>query len=240
MSVFVVTGARGGIGLEYVRQLADSATNTIFALVRDTGADIQSLEDIKTNSPGKIFILECDVTSDSSVEQMGRAVASQLAKGDQKIDTIINNAAIQNSAGETGLSAKTENLIRHVNSNVGGPLRVAQSLLPYLKQNGTIANISSGMGSLGLLSEERITPGIASYSISKAALNMLTVHQAYELKGKAIVVCIDPGHVKTGMGGPKAVMEIRDSAKQVLNSLSGLSSSDSGRFILYNGDGLAW
>lgn len=240
MPVFVVTGARGGIGLEYVRQLSTSPANTTFALVRDTSVDIRTLTDIKAHSPGTSFILECDISSDTSVQEMGKVIALHLAKTNQRIDTIINNAAILDCADETSLSLQMENLFRHVNSNLGGPLRVTQILLPYLKPDGVIANITSGMGSLGMLSQRRIVPSIPCYSISKAGLNMLTVHQAYELKGRAIVVSVDPGHVKTDKGGSKATLEIHDSARQVLSSIARLEPSDSGKFILYNGQEMPW
>jgi NAD(P)-dependent dehydrogenase (short-subunit alcohol dehydrogenase family) len=82
-----------------------------------------------------------------------------------------------------------------------GPALIIQSLSPYLAPRAKIANISSGVGSKAMLSDERIPPHITSYSIRKAALNMLAVHQAYDLKNRATVICVDPGHIKTQIGG---------------------------------------
>jgi NAD(P)-dependent dehydrogenase (short-subunit alcohol dehydrogenase family) len=51
-------------------------------------------------------------------------------------------------------------------------------------------------------------PKCTTYAISKAAVNMLTVHQAEQLKDKGIkVICMDPGWVKTRMGGEGAILE---------------------------------
>ncbi|KAH8203413.1 hypothetical protein TruAng_002397 [Truncatella angustata] len=240
MGIFVVTGARRGIGQEYVRQLSDSEENTVIALVRSLSADLTALRDVESHAKGRVHILGCDITSDESVPSLREEVASILKEDAEKIDVIINNAAISNDQGVASRDLSASVLLDHVNSNVCGPARVVQSLLPYLKENGIIANISSGLGSLGLLSEEKIPPHIPSYSISKAALNMLTVHQAYELRGKAIIVSIDPGHVKTDMGGEKAVLEIHDSAGQVLSTLANLKSEDSGKFLEYNGSIVPW
>jgi NAD(P)-dependent dehydrogenase (short-subunit alcohol dehydrogenase family) len=106
-----------------------------------------------------------------------------------------------------------------------------------------VANISSGIGSLTMLSDGRIPAKAAPYSLSKAALNMLTVHQARQLREEGsgvVVVAIDPGHVKTEMGGPEAVVEVADSARGVLGVLAGLGEGDSGRFLAYDGVGLEW
>lgn len=239
MPVFVVTGARGGMGAEYIRQISESKDNTVFAIVRNTNADITELEAIKAQSKGVIHLIGCDVSSDESVLPLGSKISSLLEPG-QKIDTIINNAAMLEREDEKAVSISTQNLTKHINSNVGGPARVQQSLLPFLKENGLIANITSGMGSKGMLSRGRIRPRVPSYGISKAALNMLTVYQAYELRGKAIVVSLDPGHVKTARGGDGATLEINDSVRQVLATLGGLKPEDSGRFLLYNGTELPW
>jgi len=51
-------------------------------------------------------------------------------------------------------------------------------------------------------------PKCTTYSISKAAVNMLTVHQSEQLKDRGIkVICMDPGWVKTRMGGEGAILE---------------------------------
>jgi len=81
---------------------------------------------------------------------------------------------------------------------------------------------------------KRIAAEPAPCNISKTALNMLTVHQSKQLEGKVIVVCVDPGHLKTVMGGRKAVLEVEGSAKGLLTLLAVLKFEDNGRLLLYN------
>ena len=239
MTVFVVTGARTGIGLEYIRQLGKEPSNIVVALVRDLKADITALKAIGLNSAASVYILECDISSETSLSNLIPQLVSSLGL-DFKIDVLINNAAILHSHHETSLSLTAETLISHITTNVIGPAKVLQTLLTYLGPGAVVANISSGIGSLTMLSDGRIAAETTPYSISKAALNMLTVHQAKQLEGKAKVVCVDPGHVKTVMGGPSAVLEIADSAKGVLTLLASLKVEDNGKFLLYNDAELLW
>lgn len=239
MGVYVVTGTRTGIGLEYVRQLGHSKDNTVVAVVRDLQADLSALRAAQAASEGTVYIIECDVSSESSVAQLAARVEGAIGAGTQ-VDVIINNAGIQQAPEQTALTVTPEALASHMNTNVVGPARVVQVLLPQLSPSAVVINVSSGMGSLAMLSDGRIPAGITPYSISKTALNMLTVHQAQHLKDRAIVVAVDPGHVKTQMGGPHAVVEVEDSAKGVLGVLGGLKREDTGKFLLYDGTELPW
>jgi NAD(P)-dependent dehydrogenase (short-subunit alcohol dehydrogenase family) len=81
-----------------------------------------------------------------------------------------------------------------------GPWRLSQAFIPMMKTNkyGRIVNVSSLGGSLHYTNYGR-TP---AYSISKAALNVLTRKLAAELVNTGILVnSVDPGWVATDMGG---------------------------------------
>ena len=108
-------------------------------------------------------------------------------------------------------------------------------------------SISSGIASLGLVTDGTIPPNITAYSMSKAALNMYSVHLAMHLKGKARVVCVDPGHVKTRLGGEHATVEPTDSAAGVIKVIrrldsDGLTDRETGRSRFYNflGEEVPW
>lgn len=77
--------------------------------------------------------------------------------------------------------------------------------------------------------------------MSKAALNMLTLHQAKDLKGAGVkIICIDPGWVKTRMGGKGAMIEAEVSVGSMLETVKGLKESDSGKFYRYDGGIVPW
>jgi NAD(P)-dependent dehydrogenase (short-subunit alcohol dehydrogenase family) len=239
MSVFVVTGARSGIGLGMVRILAKEPPNTVVAVIRDKSGDFEELKAIQSEADGHVHIVGCDISSEASVSQLGKTIVSALGHLPE-INYLVNNAATLHSRHENSLNLSTDAFLSHITTNTLGPARVLQVLLPLLAPDAIVANISSGIASLTMLTDGRINAELTPYSISKTALNMLTVHQAKHLKGRCVVVCIDPGHAKTKAGGPEATLEVEDSAQGVLKVLQGLESKDSGKFLLYNGSELPW
>lgn len=237
MPTYLITGARQGIGLEYVQQLSTLAENTVIAVVRSLDGDLTSLRSI-INHPGTtgtIYLVQCELSSLESVASL----PAQLPSG-TTLHFIVQNAALLERSDHTALTETPERLLAHFSANVVGPSKLIQVLEPFFAADARIVLITSGMGSLGMLTNGRIPTAVPSYSISKAALNMLTVHLALALKGKAMIACVDPGHVKTQMGGPHATVEVADSASGVLGVLRGLKEGDSGHFFLYNGQTMPW
>ncbi|KAA6415789.1 MAG: short chain dehydrogenase reductase SDR [Lasallia pustulata] len=103
-------------------------------------------------------------------------------------------------------------------------------------------NMPSGLGSCAK-SKLMVPTTCATYSISKAALNKLSVHQAHDYgadsKG-AVVICMDPGWVKTRMGGEGAVLTPAESIGGMLKTLHGVGEADAGKCFAYSGEGVPW
>lgn len=241
MPTFLITGTRRGIGLEYVRQLSVSAENTIVAVVRSLSDNLENLQAIVQNpdTKARILLTQCDLAKPESIASF----PSQLP-ADLRVNTLLQNGGIlrESSRFDTPLTVKPESLYEHFATNTVGPLLLVQALAPILAPGAVIAHISSGLASMGLLSDGTfdIKAANPAYSISKSALNMVTVHLAKEMKGKAVVVSLDPGYVKTEMGGPGAVMEVEFSAGSILKTLSGLKEEDSGKFFQFDGKEEPW
>ena len=238
MPNYVITGASRGIGLEYVRQLASDPNNTIVSTVRDPSAELKELRAVVAQSGDRVQLVDCDMASSASLDGLQAKLTTALSG--KQINFLINNAAINEAGGQNGLNVPGESIMKHIEVNVVAPSRVLQSCLSMLAPGAVIANVSSGSGSQGIKASGRTAPGITSYSISKSALNMLTIHQAYQLRDRAIVIAIDPGHVKTDMGGPNAFIEIPDSARGVLSVLNGLQPEDGGKFLRFDGTSIDW
>lgn len=234
MPVFIITGANRGLGLEFVRQLSADSSNTIIAATRSLSRDLSALESHKSNG-ATLHILECDTGSQDSVTAFGKKVSSALGGSHKKVDFLLNNAGINSTPKQTSLTMTPNSLQNHINVNVMGPAKMVQVLESHLQEGSIVMNMTSGLGSLAYLRRKDSTD-CTTYSISKAALNMLTVHQSIALKSKGVVVvCVDPGWVKTDMGGPGAVLEQEESIGGMLKCLRGLKSGDSGRFFQYDG-----
>jgi len=224
MPTYCITGANRGLGLEFVRQIAADSSNTILACTRSMSND---LTDLKKVASDKTHILECNTGDLSSIKSFAEQAGKTLSGG--KIDVLINNAATNRSPEQTALSIDPADLKEEINVNVVGPAKTTEFLLGagLLAPEARIVNMTSGLGSMSV--SLGITPRkCATYSISKAAVNALTVQQSGELRedgklgGKCIVICMDPGWVKTRMGGEGAVLEPEESiGKSTLRASEG-------------------
>jgi NAD(P)-dependent dehydrogenase (short-subunit alcohol dehydrogenase family) len=96
--------------------------------------------------------------------------------------------------------------------------------------------MSSELGSMA-----NVNPSTAIYSATKAALNKLSQCLASELKPQGIcVVAMHPGWVRTDMGGPNAPLSVTESVEGMLATIDGLGIDDSGSFLNFRGEALAW
>jgi NAD(P)-dependent dehydrogenase (short-subunit alcohol dehydrogenase family) len=241
MGVYVITGANRGIGLEFVNQLSSDPSNTVIASTRSLSSDLSAIKSLNKEH-NNIHVLEYDTSSFPSIHSFSLAV-SKIIGADGKIDYLLNSAAIQDIKDDSSIDLTEHNLLSHIQTNVLGPAEMVKSLLPHLQKGSVVMNMTSGIGSMSFSARSGVPTMHTTYSISKAALNMLTVHQACDLgkEGRGvIVICMDPGWVKTRMGGEGAIMEREDSVKGMLKCLRGLKGEDSGRFWNSSGEEVPW
>ena len=236
MATYFLTGANRGIGLEFVRQISTQPENTIIAGVRSRSNDMTELEALFENN--NVHIIECDVSSLESSSNLEYRVAEILSKTAAHLDFVFNVAGVNATSSDTSLSIDAVSLQRHMQTNVLGPGKIVASLSRYFARGATVLNMTSGLGSLTVATE---TTKCCTYSMSKAALNMLTLHQAKDLRAAGVkVICMDPGWVKTRMGGEGAMIEANVSVEGMLEVVEGLRIGDSGKFYKYDGTLVPW
>ena len=158
----VITGASKGIGRAVVK-LASDKGHTVYALSRN-------ISTIKKTS--QVHPVAIDITDKNELSVFG----DQLQQKQINIDALINNAGalINKPFGET--TAKDFETIYQV--NVFGLANLTRMVLPFINSNGHVLNISS-MGGVDGTSK---FPGLAAYSSSKGAVNILTELLAEEYK----------------------------------------------------------
>jgi NAD(P)-dependent dehydrogenase (short-subunit alcohol dehydrogenase family) len=241
MPTYFLTGANRGLGLEFVRQLASQPNTTIIAGVRNKNSDrssndLSALENL--NKANNIHIIECNVSDLESLNSVESRVTEILSKTGTKLDFLFNIAGINATSADTSLTFTNESLMNHMQTNVWGPAHIVQALNKSLASGATILNMTSGLGSLEVATG---APKCCTYSMSKAALNMLTLHQARDLKSAGVkVITVDPGWVKTRMGGKDAMIEAEESISGMLKVVGGLKEADSGKFYKYDGEIVPW
>ena len=188
--VAIVTGANRGIGLELVRQLTADGFSAILgsrdlargeaaaATLRSDGLDVEARQ--------------LDVADEASV--------SDFAAGLDRLDVLVNNAAIHYDTWESGVDADLGVAREAFETNVLGAWRMIQACLPALRRSSSarVVNVSSGAGQL-----TDMGGGAPAYRVTKTALNALTRVLANELRPDGILVnAVCPGWVATDMGGP--------------------------------------
>lgn len=237
MPTYFLTGANRGIGLEFVRQLSAAPSNTIIAAVRSRKNDLDALKAL-AHANASVHIIECDVSSTDSIASLEFRVAEILSKTGENLNYLFNIAGVNASSSDTSLSIDPASLQRHMDVNVLGPAKIVETLRRYLARGAVVMNMSTGLASLTVA---RDVSKCCTYSISKAAQNMLSLHQAKDLKrSHAIVICMDPGWVKTRMGGKGAFVEPEVSISGMLEVISGLRKEDSGKFFRFDGGQIPW
>ena len=147
------------------------------------------------------------------------AAAAEIDRQDGKLDILINNAGI-NAMGRDGVPSKAQmEAVRSIfDTNFFGTLAVTQAMLPLLRKSasGRVVNQSSDLGSLTRQTDPDWKFAMVKslgYSASKAALNMLTVHLAAELKDTGILVnSANPGATATDLNGHRGFQTVEQGA----------------------------
>jgi len=226
MPTVLITGANRGIGLELAKQYAGDGWSVI-ATARDP-KNADGLTALK----GEIRVEALEVTDAKQVAALAKALKGTA------IDVLLNNAGMltgYESFGETDAESWLQTL--HVNSIA--PLKLTEALIEHVaaSQQKKVASITSGMGSIG----SHASSGAYAYRSSKAALNMVMVTAANELRARGIsVAVISPGWVKTDMGGANATLSVKESAAGIRKVIDKLNVGISGQFFNYSGENLPW
>lgn len=218
----VITGANRGIGLALARLYA-ARGDEVHATAREPAraTELAALSGVAVHA--------LDVRSDESVA----ALAAELP---ERVDVLVNNAGVGHWEGLERFDAKVA--LELFDTNALGAVRVTRALRPMLKKaGGKVFHVSSGMGSIG----DNHMGGAYAYRMSKAALNMAGRTLAIELaKDKVASIVLEPGWVKTDMGGAGATISAEESAAQLAALIDARGMESTGKFLRRNGDDFPW
>lgn len=180
MKKILITGTRGGIGLDAAIRLLEIG-HTVYATVHRE-SDVVALKEKLSSYGERVIIEKLDILEDSDRQKVKN----------WDIDILINNAAIGDSGPLAQISAER---IRNVlETNVIATLQLTQEVLIQMKEKhrGRIIFISSLVGMMP-------TPFIAPYALTKHAMESISGSLREELKPFGIeVTSINPGGYNTG------------------------------------------
>ena len=227
----LVTGASRGLGLEFVRQL--SATHRVLATCRRPD-DADALRATVEAAGRRSQLLALDVTDPDSIAECARSVAAEGST----IDLLLHCAGVWDVDGSASSgpleTLRPQALLEVLRVNAVAILDVTRAMVDRLARDGLVVSLSSGLGSL-----TRDVPRVNyGYALSKAALNMATRYLAEEL-APVRVIALDPGWVRTDLGGPDARLSVEESVRQLRRVLGALGN-ETGCFLNRHGEMVPW
>ena len=212
----VILGASRGIGLGLAKTFLERGWNVV-ASERSRSDELHALDD------DSLRIVTCDVTEPESYADLGLE--------DGAVDILLVNAGISGAKHQSASQATADEVAHVMMTNAYGPTRAARTLLGAVRDGGTVAFMSSLMGSI-----TDSSGGYELYRASKTALNMLAKGVAeQDAKGRDIeVLALHPGWVQTDMGGPNATLTIEQSVTGLADVMEA-SGGGGFRYVDYSG-----
>lgn len=218
----VITGISRGIGFETARLFLEHGAEIV-----GTARDPERLERARQqlDPAGRhLSTVAADLRTAGAAVAVARAAEARWGA----VDVLFNNAGVQVDGAAEGFADGSEAALEEsLAVNLMAPYRFCLAFLPLLRRGREprIVNVSSGAGNF----ESLRARGIASYRLSKWALNGLTLQLSAELMGEIAVNAFDPGWVKTDLGGPQAPGEPVESARGALDLVTH-PTTETGKF----------
>lgn len=224
-----ISGANRGIGHGLALRLAERGDD-VTASVRGEEAQARLAADAARHR-ARFSIVVFDVRDEAAIHAAAERVVTPL-------DVLICNAGAYGPQRQSTLDMDFSGALDLFSINTLGPLRLVQAFRPALRRarNPRIVVISSGIGSMAASGSTNI-----AYRASKAALNKIVQGLASDLEREEItVVALNPGWVRTDMGGKNAELTVDESAASIIATIDALTISDTGRFLDYRNKDVAW
>ncbi len=220
----LIVGASRGLGLGLAQEYVRRGWRTI-ATVRDPA------------NPGGLAELGDAVTIETvDINHTGEVLALGERLAGTKLDLLFVNAGVSNGPTETVADVSTEEFVRVLTTNALSPLRVIEALAHRVTEQGTIAAMSSGLGSV----TNNDSGGWEVYRASKAALNTLLRSYAVRAGGGRTIIAVAPGWVRTAMGGPSATFDVETSVRGVADMIAARAGTGGCLYVSHQNQTIPW
>lgn len=219
----LVTGGNRGLGLEVCRQLAHLGHRVLLG-ARSIGSATDAAGEWR-RAGLDVTAVTLDITRSDDIAAV-RSLADRQFGG---VDILVNNAAILLSEDASILDVGKEEMATTFEINVYAQLAMCQAFIPSMLSRGygRVVNVSSQAGQL-----KGMGTYAPSYSISKTALNAVTKILAETVRGGGVLVnAVNPGWVRTDMGGPAAPRSVQEGADTIVWAATLPDDGPTGAFL---------
>lgn len=184
--IAIITGAAGGLGKEFVRQVIDDV-DELWAI----GRNVEKLEGLKSEFGAKIVPLQMDLSDIKSFSKLSDKIKSEEKKSSIQIHWLINNAGVGRFGASKDFSA--QEISASVNTHCAAIASLCNICLPYMKAGDHIVNVASQAAFSPL-------PYMNLYAATKAFVYSYTRALREELRDSGIVVtAVCPGWIQTAL-----------------------------------------
>ena len=224
----LIVGASRGLGLGLAKEHLARGWRVI-ATARGWSDGLQALA---ADADGRLAIETLDINMPDQLE----ALAGRLAG--TRLDLLFVNAGIAHDPAQTIGDVSDDEFFHVLRTNTLSPMRVVERLEGLVPSpDGLIAVMSSGLGSVA----GNQNGGYDTYRASKAALDMLLRSvAARQAKSGRTFLAVDPGWVRTDMGGPGATLDVETSTRGVTEMLDARRGTPGAFFVTYANKELPW
>lgn len=193
-SIALITGGSRGLGRNASLALASRGVDVILTYVNNAAAAEAVVEEIRARG-ANAAALQLDVGKPATFTAFRDSLAQVLEThwGRSDFDHLVNNAG----TGLTASFAETseDDFDTMMRIHLKGPYFLTQTLLPLIRDGGSVLNVSSGLARFSV-------PGYSAYAMMKGGIEVLTRYQAKELGERKIRVnAIAPGAIETDFHG---------------------------------------
>ncbi|EQA99606.1 hypothetical protein L288_19460 [Sphingobium quisquiliarum P25] len=222
----LVVGASRGLGFALAEEWLGRGWHVI-ATARSGSEELAKLAD---RFPGSLEIETVDINHADGV----RALHDRLK--DRRLDILFVNAGIARAIEESPATASEGDFLDMMLTNAFSPVRAAEMLRDLVPAGGTIAIMTSELGSI-----TNANGGWQLYSSSKAALNMLMKGYATKYPGDGhTLLLVAPGWVRTEMGGSDAALSVEESIPLVVDMIAANRGKPGLRYVDRFNEELPW
>lgn len=217
----LILGASRGLGFGLAQEFASRGWDVAGTVRQD--ADRAGLEAVGAHA------LPCDITDTAAVA----ALHDQVGPG---LDLLFINAGMMGPAHQDAGQTTAAEAGALFLTNAIAPIQAARALMDRLAPDGTLAFMTSRMGSV----EGNGRGDMELYRASKAALNSMTRSLAAKLDHPRTVLSLHPGWVRTAMGGQDATLDVATSVRGLADVIVAHHGKPGSAFLDYSGAELPW
>jgi NAD(P)-dependent dehydrogenase (short-subunit alcohol dehydrogenase family) len=223
----LIIGGSRGLGFGLVREYLARGWR-VTTTARTASSELDALRE---SGDGRLVVDRLDVTS---TEQIATLAARLSGKS---FDLLFLNPGIMAGRGAALGDVPDGDISTLFLTNAISPIRVADALFDRVARGGTIAFMSSILGSIGTNDDGRAE----LYRASKAALNsLIRSFRARHASADITVLALHPGVVRTGMGGPGAPLDIETSARGLVDVMTQRRGHGGQAFVDYRNKIIPW